>query len=186
MTPEMYAQAIRAHYAANWRAPIAERRWSKGPVDALPAEFRVLVAPRSGDVTAYATVCMSQPDDVFGRIELHLLARRSKEPIDELVELLTTVAHYHRTGHPLGIEHSVNFGRPWLPGSRCQYGLISLPYLDGPKLEQLDELGVRFLWLIPITEAEIRFKKTAGMEALEELFEKKQFDYLNPLRTSVV
>jgi hypothetical protein len=128
---------------------------------------------------------MSQPDDE-DRIELHLLTRRSGQVLDELVELLTAVAHYHRTGRRLAVGHSVNFGRPWLPGSACTHGLISLPYLDGPELEWLAAPAVRFLWLIPVTEAEVSFKKSRGLEALEERFEATAFDYLDPRRPSVV
>jgi len=136
-------------------------------------------------MTAYATRCMSQPEDE-ARLEIHLLTGREKETDPELVELLTVTAHYHRTGTRLGLGHTVNFGRPWRPGSACTHGLLSLPYLDGPRLEWLAEPRVQFLWLIPITAAELLFKKQHGLEALEERFEAAQFDYLDPLRPSVV
>jgi hypothetical protein len=58
--------------------------------------------------------------------------------------------------------------------------------LDGPKLEWLDEPRVRLLWMIPITEAEVGFKKKHGLEALEEKFEAAQFNFLNPFRPSTV
>lgn len=45
---------------------------------------------------------------------------------------------------------------------------------------------MRFLWLIPITLAELRFKKEHGVSALEQRFEEAQFNYLDPLRDSVV
>ncbi len=72
-----------------------------------------------------------------------------------------------------------------MTGSTCTHGLISLPYLDGPDLEWLAEPKVRFLWLIPITEAEVRFKKSYGMEALERKLEERRFDFLDPSRVSV-
>jgi hypothetical protein len=50
---------------------------------------------------------------------------------------VTAIAHFHRTGSALGLGHTVNFGRPWLPTSSCTHGLGSLPYLDGPDLEWL-------------------------------------------------
>lgn len=67
-------------------------------------------------------------------IELHI-----KSPVQStsLVELLTVVAHYHCTATSLGVGHTVNFGRSWLPDSLCSYGLVSLPYLDGSPLEEL-------------------------------------------------
>jgi len=136
-------------------------------------------------MTAYATRCMSQLEDEE-RLELHLLTRRDDDLAPALVELLTVTAHYHRTGSSLGLGHTVNFGRPWRPGSACTHGLISLPYLDGPRLEWLLEPRVRFLWLVPITASELLFKKQHGLEALEERFEAAQFDFLDPLRASVV
>jgi len=107
---------------------------------------------------------------------------------DDISELLVVTAHYHQTGKELGIGHSVNFGKPWWNGSLCDRGLISLPYLDGPKLEWLETNGkkVRFLWMIPVTKTEIDFKKKSGFEALERKFDEEKFDYLNPSRPSVV
>lgn len=65
------------------------------------------------------------------------------------------------TGNTLGLGHTVNFGDPWYIGSKCEYGLISLLYLDGPNLEWLraDSKDVRFLWLISITKDEVQYKK---------------------------
>jgi hypothetical protein len=109
---------------------------------------------------------------------------------DGHVELLTAVAHYHRTGRLLDLGHTVNFGRPWLDGSACEFGIISLPYLDGPKIEQLHLTDgssvVNCLWLIPITEAERDYKRSDGIASLESRFEESRFDYLDPLRPSVI
>ena len=85
----------------------------------------------------YATICMSQPDDA-DCLELHMFAPKLN---DRMAELLVATAHYHRTGQSLGLGHSVNFGMPWWDGSSCDRGLISLPYLDGPKLEWLEIKG---------------------------------------------
>lgn len=181
-----YSQSIRDHYAAVWNNAPVTRRWDKGPVSALPADFCVLEFSPTANRTmwTYATCSMSLPSDE-GRLELHLFSPVS---CDGHVELLTFVAHYHRTGARLGSGHTVKFGRPWLPGSSCDCGLISLPYLDGPKLEQFQCEGetTSCLWLIPITEAERAFKKAYGAEALESKFEELQFNYLDPRRSSVV
>ena len=133
---------------------------------------------------AYVTVCMSDPQDI-DPLELHLFARESN---DQIAELLVALAHYHRTGKPMELGDSVNFGRPWWSGSQCDRGLISLPYLDGPELEWLllRDQKVRFLWVLPITNAEVDFKRTAGLEALESRFENAKLDYLDPYRPSVV
>ena len=76
----------------------------------------------------------------------------------------------------------------WYAGSQCEYGLVSLPYLDGPSLEwlKLDSINVQFLWLIPITKEEIQYKKENGLESLEKLFEDTSFNYINPFRESAV
>jgi hypothetical protein len=104
---------------------------------------------------------------------------------DSVIELLTVVAHFHRTGERLGMGHTVNFGRTWLPCATCTHGLLSLPYLDGPRLEWLQKPRVRFLWLIPLTADEVAFKKANGLNALEEKLEASGFDYLDPQRASV-
>jgi len=127
---------------------------------------------------------MSQQND-SPPLELHIF---SPVESNSHVELLTGIAHYHLTGAYLDVGHTVNFGREWLPKSACDHGLISLPYLDGPKLEwlQLGENRVRFLWLIPITKHELEFKKAHGLKALEDRFEKRQVNYIDPQRQSVV
>ncbi len=106
------------------------------------------------------------------------------------MELLTVIAHYHRTGRELGLAHTVNFGRPWLPGSACEFGVLSRPYLDGQELEFLElsaaTTPVRCLWLVPITRDEATFAKQNGLDALEREFERADLDYLDPNRASVV
>jgi len=118
-------------------------------------------------------------------LEIFLLSPAQTE---RHIELLTAIAHYHQTGSRLGLGHTVNFGRPWLDNSRCSFGLISLPYPFGPKIENANvaEKNARILWLLPITSDERSFKAASGLPALEELFEKQQFNYLDPMRRSVV
>jgi len=118
------------------------------------------------------------------RLELHLFSDREAP---ELIELLTAVAHFHKTGARLDWGHTVSFGRPWLPQSLCSFGLISLPFLDGPKLEYggPSSQQTRFLWLIPITSKERDIKVSHGLEALERLFEAKGLDYANAHREIV-
>jgi hypothetical protein len=181
-----HRERVIAHYESCWGDRGVETPVPGARRHELPEDFTVLeFAPRDDRrMWTYATCCMSQPDDARP-LELHLFSPyQSAEP----VELLTAVAHYHRTGNPLGLGHTVNFGRPWIDESACDHGLISLPYLDGPKLENLtlpDGLVVKFYWLIPITRAEVECKKTLGLEALEQKFEEANFDYLDPHRPSV-
>lgn len=131
----------------------------------------------------FATCGMAQPGDPRP-IELHIFAMQDSFA---LVELLVVTAHCHRAGQSLGLGHSVNFGRPWLPHSNCSFGLISLPYLDGPALEHFASEGIeaKCYWLIPISASEVAFKRANGLEALEDRFEARSFDYLDPHRLSV-
>lgn len=105
-------------------------------------------------------------------------------------ELLTSVAYYH-AGRPedrLGVGHILPIGEPLVEGSACEHLLVSLPYPYGPKLEHCvwDGGHARFLWLLPITDAERVFANANGLEALESLFDQDSFEHWNPLRPSVV
>lgn len=181
-------QAVTEHYQRRWGGNPIECRWHQGPADELGPHFRVLVfPPRSNrSMWTYATVGMALTPEAGAShgLELHLFA---PSETDDHVELLTAVAHYHAAVRSLGWGHTVDFGRPWYPGSQCGYGLISLPYLDGPKLEWLpvDDWTVRCLWLVPITGPERNYKREQGLEALERVFE-QDFNYLDPERPSLV
>ncbi|HXD34413.1 MAG TPA: suppressor of fused domain protein [Pyrinomonadaceae bacterium] len=179
-----YLRSIRRHYQRLWGS-FDELKWSKGPVEQLPDGFRILKFAPSNRLPlfTFATSGMSEADDPE-RMECFLLSPSSDL---SLCELLTVIAWYHRTNARLGWGHTVNFGRPWLPESLCDQGLFSLPYLDGPELENLDIDGKRtqFLWLIPITADERAFKIERGLEALEARMESSGFDYADPHRHSI-
>jgi hypothetical protein len=181
-----YQARLLAHYRAHWPAPPTPLRSTRPSVQHVAATFHVLEFAPSAHraMWTYATCGMSSWH-VDRPLELHLF---SASQARDLVDLLTAVAHYHQTAHALSLGHTVNFGVPWQPDSLCSYGLLSLPYLDGPTLETLHvaQRQVSCCWLIPITLAERDFKRAAGLEALEELFDQPPLDYLAPLRPSVV
>ena len=61
--------------------------------------------------------------------------------------------------------------------------------LTDEKLREIFEFEgekINCYWLIPITEKERDFKIDRGSDALEQLFEDKHLDYLNPERDSLV
>lgn len=183
-----YAERIIQHYESVWSNSGTKHRLERGPIDSISSDFCVLEFPPSPsrDMWTYSTCCMSKPNDA-PPIELHLFA---SSPSDSHIEILTAVAHYHRTGCRIDLGDSVNIGRPWLPGSKCGFGLISLPYLDGPCVENLvlSDRGVtvKCYWLVPITQREMEFKKSAGVDALERELERANFNYLDLMRKSVV
>lgn len=188
MDSNKLTEKIIAHYSKIWNNKPIIKFWNKGPLGNENKDFCILEFPPNDfrKMWTYATSGMSN----FGEqnpIELHIF---SKFKDDTIVELLTVVAFFHKTNINIELWNSIFFGRSWQGKSLCEYGLISLPYLDGPKLENLyikdfDE-NLKFLWLIPITEDEFNYKNKYGIEALEELFEKKQFNYLDPNRKSVL
>lgn len=183
-----YCERIVHHYEQVWSNCAKQCHWQRGPIRDLPDGFCVLEFPPTQQRSAwtYATSCMSQAKDNIC-VEIFLLAPLQS---DRHVELLTAVSHFHRTGSQIRLGDSVNFGSPWIPGSSCSYGLISLPYLDGPTLEvlELPEFGtsVHCLWLVPITAQEVAYKKQYGVEALESKFDEQQLNYVDPTRQSVV
>jgi Suppressor of fused protein (SUFU) len=183
-----HCEEVTSHYVTVWGNQPTVKRWQIGPTAELPDGFCVLEFPptKTRPMWAYATCCMSHHGDT-DRLELHLFSPVQYEPH---VELLTVICHYHQTGSSLGLGHTVNFGRPWMDGSTCDHGLISLPYVDGPKLEHWGSTTagtyVRFLWILPITNAEREYKKAFGVEALESKFDEPPVEFLNPVRQSVV
>lgn len=181
-----HQHAVEGHYAALWGAPVARFAWGRGPVRDLGPGFGVLRFQRASGVSVFATRGMSAPGEHEG-LEVHLLVRDrdADRAADSLIELLTAVARFHRRDERLGMGHTVNFGRGWLPDATCTHGLLSLPYLDGPRLEWLEKPRVRFLWLIPLTANEVEFKRANGLDALEGKLEASGFDYLDPKRVSV-
>jgi hypothetical protein len=162
-----------------------EHRWVLGPaIDVLP-RLRVVEfspGPRSAS-WVYASVGAWEARSE-ARLEFLITA-----PDQDLrhVELLTMAAWYHRQ-RCLGLGHTFPIGEPWLPRSRCDFMLVSLPYPFGPALEvcELPDGHVHYLWLLPITRAERDFKAREGQEALEQRFDECGLEYGNPLRDSVV
>jgi hypothetical protein len=181
-----YSTIITNHYIEQWGIEPAILIPRPAPINQIGPDFRVLEFPTSDsrDMWTYATCGMSS-FEVERPIELHIFS--SKQAI-ELVDILTAIAHYHQTEQILDLGHTVNFGVPWQNLSVCTYGLISLPYLDGPDLEILNYQNreVGFYWLLPITKAERDFKKVNGIEALEQLFDESPPNYIDPARQSVV
>jgi hypothetical protein len=186
MNRALYIKSIISHYEQLWGKDYRALQWEKEPSPRLPQGFHVLEfkPTKKRNMWTYATVGMST-DEHKRPIELHMF---SPYQTDRMVELLTVVACYHHTGAPLGLNHRINFGQPWLEQSICTRGFISLPYLDGPKLETLclEETHVGFYWLIPISEQEAAIVDAEGVEGLESRFETQAFNYSDPKRSSVV
>jgi hypothetical protein len=186
MDSNEYQKCVTSHYNRVWKSIQTSLYWKKGPVSRLPQNYHILKYPPRGarNLWTYATCGMSSYNDEFP-LELHIF---TPSEYDNICEILTAAAYYHRTSAPLGLNHTVNFGQAWMPDSKCDHGLLSLPYLDGETLERakIEGTDIRFLWLIPITEKELLYKQQNGIDALEKKFEVSNFNYVDPKRLSVI
>ena len=183
----MYSlELLQQHLEEHWGANPAKLKWPHDPQGKMLDSFSVLEFPPNEHHSywIYSTIGMSL-DSEENLIELHLFSTKQDFT---LVKLLTVTASYHRNGAELGLHHTVNFGRPWQDDSQCNYGFISLPYLDGEALEifEFGDEHLHNLWLIPITESERNYKIEQGWESLEEKFERGGLDYSNPNRDSCI
>lgn len=153
----------------------------------LHKDFYILEIPpgKQRDMYAYCTVGMSADRLDDNLIELFVYSPMQSE---SLVELMSWCASWHRNRFPLKTNHTVNIGQPWLHSSQCDHGLISLPYLEGKKLQyfRFEDHTIDCQWFIPITELEREYRVRYGQKALEKLFIKKQFNYLDPGRKCLV
>ncbi|MET8170399.1 suppressor of fused domain protein [Streptomyces sp. NPDC005329] len=155
--------------------------------EAVP-ELRVLVVgpgPRS-DSWAYVTAgCWASTVNAGHGLEFVMTSQVRDQ---RFIDLMAMITYYHCAGHQLDLEHSMPIGEPWVPGSTCDHLLISLPYLHGPDLEHCPLPGghVRILWTLPVTAAEIEFRRRQGHEALERLFDEAEIVPTDPFRASVV
>lgn len=152
--------------------------WPAGPILQANPHFRALrVSPsKPGELWTYISTggWASSHDSRAGRE--FVLSLPTADPRG--VELLAMVVFYDRADI-LGLGHSMPIGEPWLPGSACDHFLLSAPYPFGPQLEtcHVGDRHVDFLWLVPITESERRFKTEHGLDALEAQFEEQQLHY---------
>ncbi|WUR85895.1 suppressor of fused domain protein [Streptomyces phaeochromogenes] len=150
-------------------------------------DLRVLVVepgPRS-DSWAYLTAgCWASMEKHSHGLEFVMTAHVRDQ---RFIDLMAMIAYYHGGGHRLDLEHSMPIGKPWVPGSNCDHLLISLPYLHGPDLEHCPLPGghARILWTLPVTTAEIEFRRRHGHEALEKLFDEAEIIPTDPFRASV-
>jgi len=172
-----------------WWGPTEALIWEQGPMSTERPEFRVLRAENRDDgLWLYASAGASAERQVEGTgHEVFIVAR---DDVPELVELVTVAAHYALFGEHSGLHegHTLNVGRPWLPGSRCDHLYLSAPYLRPPAFRVLEHpLGsAHMLWAVPITGDEKDWRHTHGSEAFEQLMEDRTMVPYDPARPSLV
>jgi hypothetical protein len=187
MSFKKYTDELRRHYESFYGVGSNKLTWDKGPTRKLHPEFFILEFGPSErhQMWTYATIGMSLDRDDENLIEL---ITYSKGRDKSRVELLTVIASFHRNSVPLNLHHTVFVGQLTDSDTTCDYGFISLPYIEGEDLEKFlfGDQEIHSYWFIPITEKERDLKIEKGCDALENLFEAKQFDYLDMQRKSLV
>jgi hypothetical protein len=179
---------IEDHLAAFFTGrQIETDRWVRGPIERSLPGFcvRVIVPPDPSTSWVYVSDGARFVETDGERFEFTLTT-----PLPDAVHLetLAMMANFHADPrYRVYLGKIVDIGRPWIPGSRCDHLLVSLPYPLGPKFEHIDGAPpVRIAWLFAITRAEADFARKNGVEALERRFEELAIDTLDPERTSVV
>jgi len=179
----LYSENLRNHFESFYGIKGNKLKLEKGPVENLNPDFHVLeFAPNHRhDFWSYCSNGMSIDRNGDNLVEVFVYSPKQDESI---VELITVCAWYHKNERPLNLHHTFNIGRPWLGDSKCDHCYISLPYLDGEEIElfSFNNKIYHCYWLIPITIEERNYKIEFGYESLEQLFEVKGLDYLNPDR----
>ena len=184
---------VREHVKSFWPASaVMEHIQSAGPInDSLPGFMIITAMPANHkEPSIYVTNgCFAVETGLHIRHEFFLLSPR---PEVSHIHTLTMLANFHADErYRLDVGKVVAIGDPWLAGSTCDHVLVSLPYpyaARGQELEwlRLEDVCVRFLWLMPITAREAAFAELHGTEALEQKFDQQKPDYLDPFRTSVI
>jgi hypothetical protein len=184
-----YEDALHEHVHSFFaRHPAAIRTCDQSAVLALVPDFHVIEiapGPRTERWTYITVGAGNKPPENGRPLEFVLCSNESAE---RHVQLLYLTAFFHLTGETLDVGHTFPIDQPWLPGSKLDCFLVSLPYPFGPELEVFDQgsYHAHLLWLVPITQFERQFARKAGYQALEELLEKRRVNYSDPKRRPVV
>jgi len=190
ITDEEVFNGIRSHLDRFWPdRPHEEFVWTLGPIGQSLPHFRVRrVAPAERrDPWVYVTVGAWEATASESHGTEFFLLSPTENALH--VELLAMVANLHADPrYRLKVGSTIPIGRPWMPDSAADHLLVSLPYRYGPSLElcELGERHVRFVWLVPVTAAEVQLTRTQGLEALERLLEQSNVDVIAPKRRSLV
>ncbi|MFJ6540232.1 suppressor of fused domain protein [Streptomyces sp. NPDC091385] len=186
---ELAGEAVEAHvrgFFAGHSVEVVDCDLGSERREVVPGLRVLVVGPGpQGDGWAYVTAgCWAAMEEDGHGLEFVMTAHVHDQ---RFVELMAMIAFYHCGGHRLDLEHSMPIGEPWVPGSTCDHLLISLPYLHGPDLEHCPVPGghARILWTLPVTTAEIEFRRRHGHEALERRFDEAEIIPTDPFRASV-
>jgi len=179
------------HLEKNWPSHKKESfTWDLGPIkQALPNFSVIRITPKSSDEPwVYLSHGAREINKNHHDCREFFILAPSESP--RHIETLAMLVNFHASENNfLTIGACVNIGRGWLEGSNLDHLLISIPYPFGPKLEKCHFDGgniIKYLWLLPVNQAEKEYLNQLGLEALESKFDENAIDYLDPNRSSVI
>ncbi|MFD8607961.1 suppressor of fused domain protein [Streptomyces sp. NPDC059631] len=181
--------ALEEHVRRFWDGHVVEPApWDRGPVHERLPRFTVyrVLPERAGGAWVYVTVGASLGAPDAEGTEFFVMSPVAAEVHSET---LAMVSHFHSfEAHRLTVGSVVDIGRPWMPGSRMDHLLVSLPYPYGPKLEWSppEAGGARFLWLLPIHRSEADFVRRETLDEFEGMLDAKAVNVLDSDRDPVV
>ena len=169
------------HLKTYWQeADISEHSWFVGRILNEMPNFKVYcVKPKSKNIYLYVSHGIS---DSFNSEFFFISPQKSEKLIENLAMLASFSLKYPKE---FQIGNVIDIGQPWIKNSSMELILISLPYPYGQSFEY-DGNGVRYLWLLPIHQNEYDFLLKNGADALENLFNINEINYLDINRKSVI
>lgn len=133
----------------------------------------------------YATVGLSEIslDSVFP-VELHMLASEKSRQVLETISAFLDFA----VSHSLKPQEIFSLNQPAEVLTKCKHLYLSYPCLDGEGFPELffNQKEIHFLWIVPITDEELRYLNDTSPDMLEEKFLEFEVDFANWDRNSLI
>jgi len=191
---ETYA-ALRKHINSIWPENVKEEYVHKeGPMRIMLPNWRVIeIAPmKAKDPWVYVSLGAWEvtKDELYesGRYGLDFLITSPERNLRHIKTLATVAVYHSEPKTRINLQHVIDIGEPRIEGSKCDHFLVSLPHLFPPEIETIlvNDIYISFWWLLPITKKEADYAEKHGVEALEEIFEKKRINTVDVKRKSAV
>jgi hypothetical protein len=186
-----YTELVRRHLARFWPNHGCESlMWTLGSWSREHPEFRVLeLAPAGGAPWIYVSAGAAHLRSFGGVGHEFVIRTWAQERL--MVELLAMVASYSTREDHGGLHdgHTVPIGYPWVEGAEADHLYLNRPYFvsrDFASLRVDDSFSVQFLWLVPITERETKWRHEHGQESFEQWLEDHAVTPEDPTRRSTV
>jgi hypothetical protein len=181
LDPERTAARIVDHYARRFGASddSAHRFFPGAGCSANvyrypPSEKREVFS--YGAAHAHSSMALAHEHGVSHAEQYFAVARQAQDVLYDLTAVCAT--HACGKGERVDEWGIVSLAQE-IPGTRGMSALLAAPAIfEGDAFEYLtlDELHVRFLWVVPIFASEADFRKRSGAEALQRVFFAKGVD----------